>query len=413
MLSSSEKSGHKRRHVVITALLALWAATLFVISVRIIPDFYWYSYYSIDYTVGFVRRGLAGELASAIPGENHFLEIRIGRWSATIVFLVCLAVLARCVAVRSGRSDRRLLLAFLIPVLPFGFAFGLLSGAPTLFGAAALAIFAVSLMKARSDRSVLIASAVYGLVNVVAALLHEAIPFLFGLGALVALITLANLSTQKLRAMSYGLALAPGLMTSAAIAVLGKRGVSDDLCALIPHGPVYNPGVVHPTLSQLLNGFRYYVDYHAWACRNITPLYDQSPGDAIRYVGLLGPMGMVVNTVFGIGVVAFTMLAISWVSGVPIKRFAQLLRQHWLAVAFGFCLTLPVFMTGIDWVRWWVIVAFDIGGMYTLYASRQPEVDALPTRRTIRIFALVMVVLALFPVGAIPAFGAPWPIYVD
>lgn len=413
MPSSSANCGHRRRYVVIAALLAAWAAVLFVLALKVIPDFYWYSYYSVDYTLGFLRRGLAGELADAIPGDNYFLEKRIGRWSTTAVFIFCLVVLARSVAVRSGRSERRLLMAFLIPVLPFGLAFGLLSGAPTLFGAAVLAGFAVVLQRAKTDRSVLIASAVYGLISVMATLLHEAIPFLFGLGVIMALIVLADVSTQRTRALAYGLALGPGLATAIAVALLGKRGVSEDLCELVPHGPVFNPMAANPSFSQMLNGFTHYVDYHAWACRNITPLYDQSLGDALRYVGRLGPMGMVVNTVFGIGVVAISVLAISWVSGVPWQRIGQLLRRHWLAVAFGFCLTVPVFMTGIDWIRWWVLIAFDIGVTYLLYASRQPEVDIPPTQRTFRAFALVMVVLALFPVGAIPAFGAPLPIYVQ
>ena len=42
---------------------------------------------------------------------------------------IALAVLAWWIAVRSGRSERRLQIALLIVVLPFGFAFGLLQAA--------------------------------------------------------------------------------------------------------------------------------------------------------------------------------------------------------------------------------------------------------------------------------------------
>ena len=119
---------------------------------------------------------------------------------------------------------------------------------------------------------------------------------------------------------------------------------------------------------------------------------------------------MVVNTVFGIGVLAITILAIGRVSGVPPTRLWVLLRREWLLIAFGFCLTVPVFMTGVDWVRWWVSISLDLGVVYLLFASRQPEVDAPPTRRSMRAFVVIVIALVLIPVGIVPAFLAPLPI---
>jgi hypothetical protein len=87
-----------------------------------------------------------------------------------------------------------------------------------------------------------------------------------------------------------------------------------------------------------------------------------------------------------------------------------MLRQRWLAVALGFCMTVPVFMTGVDWVRWWVSISLDIGLVYLLYVSRQPEVDSPPTRRSTRAFIVAVIALALVPVGIVPAFLAPLPI---
>ena len=55
------------------------------------------------------------------------------------------------------------------------------------------------------------------------------------------------------------------------------------------------------------------------------------------------------------------------------------------------------------------MVAFDIGIVYMLYASGQPEIDAPPTRVSLRAFVLAMVLFAI-PLGIIPAFGAPLPI---
>jgi hypothetical protein len=117
-----------------------------------------------------------------------------------------------------------------------------------------------------------------------------------------------------------------------------------------------------------------------------------------------------VNTMFGIGVFVISILAVSWVSGVPFRRMRAELAQRWPAVALGVLLIVPVFMTGVDWVRWWVVIALDIGMVYLLYASGQPEVDEPPTPRTTRAFVLTMVLLALVPVGIVPAFLAPLPI---
>ena len=75
----------------------------------------------------------------------------------------------------------------------------------------------------------------------------------------------------------------------------------------------------------------------------------------------------------------------------------------------GVVLLLPIFATGVDWIRWWVIAAFDLGVVFLLFASAQPEADLPATRRTLRVFGVFAVGLALLPVGIIPGFGAPVP----
>ncbi len=98
----------RRLYVVLAAVLALWAAALVALNLTLVPDTYWYSYYAIDYTVGFVRRGLAGELVGLLPGDDQFAEQRVGRWVSSGAFFIALAGLAWWIAVRSGRSERRL-----------------------------------------------------------------------------------------------------------------------------------------------------------------------------------------------------------------------------------------------------------------------------------------------------------------
>lgn len=410
MTSPALSRDRKRLYVIIAVALALWAAALVALNLTLIPDTYWYSYYAIDYTVGFVRRGLAGELVGLLPGDNQFFEQRVGRWVSSGAFFIALAGLAWWISVRSGRSERRLQIALLIIVLPFGFGFGLLQAGSTLFGGTALIGFGIAVARAKSDRAVLVASAIFGVVTAILVLVHEAIPFLFGLGVIAVLVVLATELEQRARLTSFALALGPGLVTALIVAAFGRHGVSEELCALVPHAQVNNPLAGKPTIGQLLSGFRYYDDYHDWTCRNITPFYNRDFIDGIRYVGRLGAAGMIVNTVYGVGVLVITILAISWVSGVPPRRMWMLLRQQWIAVLIGFLLTVPVFMTGVDWVRWWVTISLNIGIVYLLYASRQPEVDTPPTQRSTRAFVMTVVALALLPVGIVPAFLAPLPI---
>jgi hypothetical protein len=399
----------KRGYAIAGLLLVLWASVLTLIAVTVVPDGYWFSYYSVDYTLGFLRRGLAGELVGLIPGDDYFTSLRILRWFPTVVFVLGLAVVAWTVAISSGRSERRLMMALLIPVLPFGFAFALFSARPDLFGATALAGFAVALKFSRTDRSTLIACAVYGGITAVLTLTHEAIPFLFGLGALVALSVLARQDRETTLRLGAVLAIGPGLVTALAVAFLGRRGISAQLCELVPHGPMNHPLAGEPSLGELLRGFRFNVDYNDWLCRNIMPLYDQTFSDGARFVASTGVIALTASAAFGIALFAVTILAISHVSGVPFSRMRSLLRNRIVWVLAGFVLILPIFVSGVDWIRWWVMITFDIGIVFLLFASSEQESDLPPTRRTRIIFASGAILLAILPLGIIPVFGAPVP----
>lgn len=399
----------KRGYAIAGLLLVLWASALTLIAVTVVPDGYWFSYYSVDYTLGFVRRGLAGELVGLIPSNDYFTSLRILRWFPTIIFVLGLAVVAWTVAVRSGRSERRLMMALLIPVLPFGFAFALFSARPDLFGASALAGFAVALKFSRTERSTLIACVVYGGITAVLTLTHEAIPFLFGLGALVSLTVLARQDRENTLRLGAVLAIGPGLVTALAVAVLGRRGLSSQFCELVPHGPMNHPLAGEPSLGELLRGFRFNVDYHDWLCRNILPLYDQTFTDGARFVASTGVIALTASAAFGIALFAVSILAISHVSGVPFSRMRSLLRNRIVWVLIGFALIAPIFVTGVDWIRWWVMITFDVGIVFLLFASSEQESGLPPTRRTRVVFACGAILLALLPVGIIPVFGAPVP----
>lgn len=407
MTTSTPSPRRRRGYVAAAALLATWAVALLAIAVTVMPDLYWYSYFAVDYSMGFIRRGLAGELLGLFGPENYFTGVRVLRWLPTAVFAAGLAAVA-C-TVRPGRSERRLLLALLVPVLPFGFAFGVFSARTDLLAATALAFFACVLTRLSGTRAVLFVSAVYGAITAMLTLIHEAAPFLFGLGTIAALAALAREIPRRSFRFAVALAVGPSLLTGLAVAAFGRRGVSGQLCRLVPHGPANHPLAGHPTIGELLRGFRYDIDYHDWICRAILPLFDQSVGDGLRFVGSIGIPALAASTAYGVGVLSITVLAISHTSGVPVSRFRSLLGRHRLELLFGALLLLPIFATGVDWIRWWVIAAFDLGVVFLLAASRQAEADRPATGRTVRVFAVFAALLALFPVGIIPGFGAPVP----
>ena len=397
---------NSRRGIVYTIVglvLVLYMAFLVAVTSLYEPNMQWFSYYVVDYKLGFVRRGLAGEIVDMFPADRYFTVLLTLRWLVPALFMAGLAAVAWTVAVRFGRSERRLMLALLIPVLPFGFLRAVVLPMPNLLGEAALAAFAVVIASVKKDRSILFASAAYGFTIAVLTLIHEAIPLLLSLGAIMAIVALAVHIPAKIQRLSALLAVAPGLVVALTIGLLGRRDESAQ-CARLPHRAVDWP--VKLSMSQILSGQHVYRDYHDWICGHIITLFDLRPADAnaFKYFAELGaPMAM--TTMFGIVVLAVTILVISRISGVPFGRFCGVLRGRLLWVIFGVLLLLPVFATASDWVRWWVAISFDVGVVYLLYASSQPESAQPPTRRTRILFAVGIVLFALLPSGTVAHVG--------
>ncbi len=205
------------------------------------PNLQFFAYYAVDYSQGFVRRGLGGEILDLFPADLYFTGLLILRWLVPTLFGVGIAAVAWTVAVKFGRSERRLMLALLTPMLPLGFVHAVVLPTPDLIGEAALAVFAVVLASAKGDRSLLAASGLYGMATAVLTLIHEAVPFLQALGAVLAIVVLAHTSV-KIQRLSALLAVAPGLVVALTIALLRRRDVSPQ-CARLPHKAVrWAPG---------------------------------------------------------------------------------------------------------------------------------------------------------------------------
>jgi hypothetical protein len=391
-LQSNEPSTRQRIvYAIVGLLLVLYMASWVVFASVYEPNLQFFSYYAVDYSHGFVRRGLAGEILDLFPADRYFTGLLILRWFVPAIFGVGIAAVAWTVAVRFGRSERRLMLALLIPMLPLGFVHAVVLPTPDLLGEAALAAFAVVLASAQRDRSPLVASGIYGMTTAVLTLIHEAVPFLQSLGAVLAIVVLVHTSL-KMQRLSALLAVAPGIVVGLAIALLRRRDVSSQ-CARLPHRAVDWPVKLSP--GQIPSGEHAYTDYHDWTCRFITV--------TTRKTALIGPNSigwapLILSTIAGIVVLTLTILVIRGISSVPFGRFRQAVqgRRSWITLAA--LLLVPVYATSADWARWWIAISFDVGVVYLLYASRQPESSRSATKRTRVSFAVAIVFLALSPI---------------
>ncbi|OBF08379.1 hypothetical protein A5730_10245 [Mycobacterium sp. ACS4054] len=401
---------HNALYVWGTAAIAAWTAAVLWCAVKVVPlDVYWMSYYAADYAHGFVRRGLAGELVRLVPGD--YFSVALGlRWLSTAAFLGGLATVAGVVLFGRVRSERRLMVALLIPLLPFGVPFAAYSARPDLFGGAALALFSSALVCTRSRAGAMAWCAAYGVAIAALTLVHEAIGLEFALGAVLAIIVLGT-ALNGSTGLGALLAVLPGVLTAAAVAAFGRHDVAAQLCGSVPHQSMPNPfaTVTSPEtlLRYVIDGQSRQTDYHDWVCRNVMPNFDNGIADAIRSVGHVGAVGLAMSLVFGAAALVLTVWGLGNVSGVPPRAFVGVLRGRWPWAIGGLLLVAPVFLTGYDWTRWLIILAFDVGVVFILFAARRPEIDQRPTPKALRWFALLAIALALIPVGAVPGFGGP------
>jgi hypothetical protein len=407
---SQHGSARPLRYVGIAVAIAMWSTAVLLFAINILSiDAYWMSYYAVDYTFGFVRRGLAGELVGLVPG--HYFDAALGlRWLSTAIYLCALGLVAGVVLFGRRRSERRLMVAMLIPLLPFGIPFAAYSARPDLFGAAALAVFAVALPLTRTRAVASAWCLAYGLVIAVLTLVHEAIGLQFALGAVLAIIVLGN-TLGAARRRGVLLAVAPGVVTALVVAAFGRHDIAPQLCSVVPHHTMPNPLATITSLTTLVQyvfgAQQSQTDYHNWVCRNVMPIFDYGVVDAMRIVANIGVVGLTVSLLFGALAFAGTMYGISGVSGVPLRAFVDQMRGSVAWVAAGLLLIVPVFLTGFDWTRWLIIVSFDVAIVFTVFAARRPEIDQPLTSNQLRLFLFVVLVLVLIPIGTVPGFGGP------
>jgi hypothetical protein len=296
------------------------------------------------------------------------------------------------------------MLALVVPVLPFAFSYAVYSPHPELFGMTALLAFGVFLTRVRTPRSRMILSALYGITIAVLALMHEAIPLEFAFGATLAIIVLSKDATRRAQRICTVLAVGPGIVVVLLVAALGRRDVGSQLCTRIPHGMVDRlwPPYATPQyiLDYILGRVERRSDYHDWMCANLTPMIDVDVPTALKLVVNWGFVSLFCAFILGLLYFVGSTSMIRYCSGVPVSAFLNEFRNNLVSPVLALALAIPLFVTAVDWTRWWVLITFDVGIVYILYAIYRPEIEQTPSRRNVLVFVWVVILLAVIPTGA-------------
>jgi hypothetical protein len=394
-----------RVYVLVSVWVVGWAIVHLFLVTAVLPNtILWLSYYAVDYSSGFVRRGLAGELIRIFPFGDYFIAARTVLWSSTVVWLIALAVLIWRILFTGGRSARRMMLALVVPVLPFALSYALYSPHPELFGMTALLAFSMFLTRARTPRGRMILSAVYGVTIAALALMHEAIPLEFAFGATLAIVVLSKDATRPAQRICTALAVGPGIVFVLLVAALGRRDVGPQLCTRIPHGLVerlWPPDATPQYVFDYIFGrIERRTDYHDWMCEHLTPVIDVDAPTAVKLVVHWGFVPLVCAFILGLLYFVGTTCTIRYCSGVPIRAFLNEFRNNLVLPVLTLVLVVPLFVTSVDWTRWWMLITFDVAIVYVLYAIDRPEIEQTPSRRNVLLFVWVVIMLALIPTGA-------------
>jgi hypothetical protein len=235
-------------------------------------------------------------------------------------------------------------------------------------------------------------------------------PLEFALGAVLAISVLALRLTTAIRWVCMVLAAGPGLIATAIIVLFGRRDVGAQICDLVPHHMLSNPFQVPPDKIFAFATGRYQSvsDYHDWVCHNIVPYFDADVSAWFRSVANLGFPALLAGFVHGLLVCVATLWLIQYFTGVSWKDFVANIQGGIAVPLLALALMIPVFVTGVDWIRWWTVILINVAAVYLIFAAGQPGIEKPVANRQVKVFVAVLILLALVPVSSGPGYFTGW-----
>lgn len=400
-----------RLYSCLIAVLVLWVAFyVWVVAIALPSAIYWLSYYAVDYSFGFVRRGLGGSVVALFPPQYYFPVSYLLMSASVVAFFGSLALLARWILVAGTPAERRLLVALLIPALPFAVTFALFGPRPELFGVATLVLFSLALTRVSTTKAAVIASAAFGAAIMVLTLVHEAIPQEFTLGAILAIAVLPAPMKAAHRWLCLLIALGPAALTAGAVLTFGHRNLGDELCDHVPHKMIRNSYQVpsDKVIDYITGRYQSRSDYHEWVCSYVMPYFNASFSAAIRSVLDLGIPVLIGGFLHGVFVCAVTVWVIRHFTGVRAAEFIDAITINKVVPLLGFAAMIPVFATGADWIRWWTIITINIATVYLAFAARRPEIESPVSRRDLKAFVAIVAIFIVVPLTAPAGYSSRW-----
>lgn len=93
----------KRLYAAVGVVISLWLVlTVWAVTTGLPSTIYWFSYYAVDYSYGFVRRGLGGTITALFGQRHYFLVSAVLTWGSVVA---CIRTHWRCWPGRSCPAD--------------------------------------------------------------------------------------------------------------------------------------------------------------------------------------------------------------------------------------------------------------------------------------------------------------------
>ncbi|GAA4400183.1 membrane protein [Tsukamurella soli] len=390
------QGGRPRLTRAIWIALPIWVIIWLSARLAVPPGPTEFGYWVVDYRFGFVRRGMAGEIADALGPHGY----AILPWVCIAVFLAAIAAMARAIftyrgvdpAVRNG-------LAIVFILLPCSTLYGLMNARPELLGAALSITSTLILRRTQTYSRALVTSAGIGIVTLFLTLVHEAIALEFSLGFVLSFTVWAVRHDQSYRRLLGLLSAAclPGILVALYFsATAGATRVAERFCAIGPAGRWRTP--------MLPGGSG---DLRVWTCRLSTQSLDLNASQAVQivwtdrgWIALGGSLGIVALAVVVFALRSTDATRVPWDSIRP---------RHWVLASAAAALYLPVFATTVDTTRWFVLIAFDVAVGYVsafLITGAEAGHTVPSAPRFVRIAILVLLVFPPLPASVVPLHPA-------
>lgn len=397
-------------YIALIGLALCFAVYIYFLTRILRSDIYWLSYYAANYHDGFVRRGLGGQIIAFFPEKYYFPVAYTLMWGSVVTYCGALALVARQILFGGTKSERRLIVALMLPAMPFAVIFAICGPRPELFAVAALLVFGTVLTRLETSRAVIATSALYGLVIAILAFIHEVIPIELAAGAVLAITVLTPWARPAIRRWGMLVAVGPGLLSTAIIGLFGRKKYGAQLCEQVPHRKMQNPfGVPAEKVADYMFGrYESPSDYHDWVCHNIGPYFDASLSAWLKTVMNLGPQVLVAGFIHGLVVFILTLCLIRYFTGVRWTDFRAAISDGIGLPLLALSMMIPVFATATDWIRWWTIILVNVASVYLIFAAGRPEMEKVVSGRQVKVFVVVLILMTCLPVSAGPSYYAGW-----